>query len=136
MDMYVTPETLPAATQRWLDKIAPFNQHPMALNVPRSALIVTDMQTFFLDPASPTFHLGGLAILPGIKRLIECLPRSEPAGHLYPPRPPSRSLDSGIMGWWWEGMCIEGSPESEVHPGACPAAQGEADPQAPLLGLL
>ena len=19
------------------------------------------------------------------------------------------------MGWWWEGMCLEGSPESEVH---------------------
>jgi nicotinamidase-related amidase len=24
-------------------------------------------------------------------------------------------LDAGIMGWWWEGMCLEGSPESEVH---------------------
>jgi len=24
-------------------------------------------------------------------------------------------LDCGIMGWWWEGKCIEGSPESEVH---------------------
>jgi len=23
--------------------------------------------------------------------------------------------DAGIMGWWWEGMCLEGSPESEVH---------------------
>jgi nicotinamidase-related amidase len=29
-------------------------------------------------------------------------------------------LDSGIMGWWWEGMCIEGSPESEVHPQIAP----------------
>ncbi len=19
------------------------------------------------------------------------------------------------MGWWWQGMCIEGSPESEIH---------------------
>jgi nicotinamidase-related amidase len=25
-------------------------------------------------------------------------------------------LDSGIMGWWWKGKCLEGSPESEVHP--------------------
>ncbi len=24
-------------------------------------------------------------------------------------------LDAGIMGWWWDGMCLEGSPESEVH---------------------
>ena len=29
-------------------------------------------------------------------------------------------LDSGIMGWWWEGKCIEGSPESEIHPDLAP----------------
>jgi nicotinamidase-related amidase len=24
-------------------------------------------------------------------------------------------IDAGIMGWWWDGMCLEGSPESELH---------------------
>jgi nicotinamidase-related amidase len=120
MDMYVTAETLPAATQRWLDRIAPFNQHPMALNVRKSALIVTDMQTFFLDPQSPTFTCGGLAVLPGIKRLIDAYrAQNLPViftRHVHHPD----HLDSGIMGWWWEGMCIEGSPESEVHPQIAP----------------
>jgi nicotinamidase-related amidase len=120
MDMYATPETLPAATQRWLDKIAPFNTHPMTLNSARSALIVTDMQTFFLDPASPTFTCGGLAILPGIRRLIDAYrAQNLPViftRHVHHPD----HLDSGIMGWWWEGMCIEGSPESEVHPDIAP----------------
>jgi nicotinamidase-related amidase len=120
MDMYATPETLPAATQRWLDKIAPFNTHPMTLNTARSALIVTDMQTFFLDPASPTFTCGGLAILPGIRRLIDAYrAQNLPViftRHVHHPD----HLDSGIMGWWWEGMCIEGSPESEVHPDIAP----------------
>jgi nicotinamidase-related amidase len=120
MDMYVTSETLPAATQRWLDKIAPYNQHPMVLNTRKSALIVTDMQTFFLDPQSPTFTCGGLAILPGIKRLIDAYrAQNLPViftRHVHHPD----HLDSGIMGWWWEGMCIEGSPESEVHPQIAP----------------
>jgi nicotinamidase-related amidase len=120
MDMYVTTESLPSATQRWLDKIAPFNQHPMVLNTHRSALIVTDMQTFFLDPQSPTFTCGGLAILPGIKRLIDAYrAQNLPViftRHVHHPD----HLDSGIMGWWWEGMCIEGSPESEVHPQIAP----------------
>ena len=31
-------------------------------------------------------------------------------------------LDSGIMGWWWKGMCIEGTPESEVHHDLSPLA--------------
>jgi nicotinamidase-related amidase len=29
-------------------------------------------------------------------------------------------FDDGIMGWWWKGKCLEGSPESEVHPGLAP----------------
>jgi nicotinamidase-related amidase len=29
-------------------------------------------------------------------------------------------LDSGIMGWWWEGMCLEGSPESKIHADIAP----------------
>jgi len=24
------------------------------------------------------------------------------------------------MGWWWEGKCLEGSPESEIHPELAP----------------
>jgi nicotinamidase-related amidase len=26
------------------------------------------------------------------------------------------------MEWWWEGMCLEGSPESEIHPDIAPLA--------------
>jgi nicotinamidase-related amidase len=33
-------------------------------------------------------------------------------------------LDSGIMGWWWEGKCLEGSKESEIYPELSPL-QGE-----------
>ncbi len=29
-------------------------------------------------------------------------------------------LDIGIMGWWWEGRCLEGSPESQIHPELAP----------------
>ena len=30
--------------------------------------------------------------------------------------------DAGIMGWWWEGMCVEGTPEGEVHADIAPLA--------------
>ena len=81
----------------------------------KSALLVIDMQEFFLDPQSPSFTCGGLAILPTLRRLIAGF---REAGrpviytrHVHHPD----NLDSGIMGWWWQGMCIEGSPESEIH---------------------
>lgn len=115
MDPYVTPQTIAARAAEWLTTIQPFNQHAMQLRKESSALLVIDMQEFFLDPKSPSFTCGGLAILPVLQRLIAGF---RAAGrpviytkHVHHPD----HLDSGIMGWWWKGMCIEGSPESEIH---------------------
>lgn len=120
MEPYVTTGSLNNSTQTWLEKIKPFNQHKMQFNKEKSALLVIDMQRFFLDPKSPTFTCGGLAILPGSKRLITAF---REAGrpviytrHVHHPG----LLDAGIMKWWWEGMCIEGSPESEIHDDIAP----------------
>ena len=115
MEPYVTAESLTKDTDKWLGKIKPFNQHPMPLNKDKSALLVIDMQRFFLDLSSPTFTCGGLAILPGLKRLITAFRQAERpviyTKHVHHPE----LLDAGIMEWWWKGMCIEGSPESEIH---------------------
>ena len=115
MESYVTEETLGKKTRVWLGKIAPFNQHQMRLKREKSALLVIDMQRFFLDQASPTFTCGGVAILPILKRLIAAFREADrPVIYTRHVHHPNR-LDAGIMGWWWEGMCLEGSPESEVQ---------------------
>ena len=120
MDPYVTVANLEAKTQGWLDRIQPYNQHAMQLNAGSSALLVVDMQVFFLDPVSPTFTCGGEAILPNVQNLLHAFRQAgRPViftRHVHHPD----HLDSGIMGWWWEGMCLEGSPESEVHPALAP----------------
>lgn len=120
MDYYVTPETLHLKSRHWLDKISAFNTHVIQFNPAKSALLVIDMQKFFLDPSSPSFTCGGLAILPNLKKLIQAyrtvnLPVIY-TRHVHHPG----LLDAGIMGWWWEGMCLEGSPESEIHPELAP----------------
>ena len=120
IESYVTPESLEAQAQRWLEKIAPFNQHQMQLNKEKAALLVIDMQRFFLDPASPTYTSGGPAILPTLKRLIAAFRQAgRPVIYTRHVHHPDR-LDAGIMEWWWEGMCIEGTPESEVHDDIAP----------------
>jgi len=115
MEPYVTVDNLEAKTRGWLERIRPYNQHELRLNAGRSALLVVDMQVFFLDPASPTFTCGGEAILPNVGRLVQAFRQAgRPViftRHVHHPD----HLDSGIMGWWWEGMCLEGSPESEIH---------------------
>jgi ureidoacrylate peracid hydrolase len=115
MAPYVTPESLEARTRVWLEQIAHANTHKMKFTKERAALLVIDMQDFFLDPASPTFTCGGLAILPGLKQLISSFRKAgRPVIYTRHVHHPDR-LDAGIMGWWWEGMCIEGSPESRFH---------------------
>lgn len=115
MDVYVTPDSLEASARMWLEKIAPFNQHHMVLNKEKAALLIIDMQGFFLDPASPSFTCGGPAILPTLKRLIDVFRAAgRPVIYTRHVHHPDR-LDAGIMEWWWEGMCLEGSPESEIH---------------------
>jgi biuret amidohydrolase len=120
MEPYVTAENLKVKSKLWLDKIAPFNRHQMELNKDKSALIVVDMQKFFLNPASTTFTCGGLAILPTLKQLISAFRKAgRPVIYARHVHHPDR-IDAGILGWWWEGMCIEGSPESEVHDDIAP----------------
>jgi len=115
MEPYVTAETLDERAGIWLDQIGPFNQHDLELDGDRAALLVIDMQRFFLDPDSPTFTCGGLAVLPNVRKLIEAFRRAgRPViytRHVHHPD----NLDAGIMGWWWKGMCREGTPESEIH---------------------
>lgn len=120
MEPYVTAKNIQAKAQTWLEQIRPYNQHEMPLNAAASTLVVVDMQRFFLDAASPTFTCGGVAILPTVKRLIAVFRQAKRpvifTQHVHHPG----DLDSGIMGWWWEGKCIEGSPESEIHPELAP----------------
>lgn len=120
MEPYVTYETLAVKTKHWLDKVSDFNQHKMQLDKDKAALLVIDMQKFFLDPASPTYTCGGPAILPRLKELIDKFRENgRPviySCHVHHPD----GLDAGIMSWWWKGMCKEGSPESKVHDSIAP----------------
>ncbi len=120
MDANVTVESLKSKTQGWLERIRPYNQHEMRLNAAASALLIIDMQVFFLSEASPSFTSGGLLIIPKVKRLIDAFRQAHRpvifTRHVHHPD----DLDSGIMGWWWQGKCIEGSPESEIIPELSP----------------
>jgi nicotinamidase-related amidase len=122
MEPYVTQDTLSAKGQEWLEKIAPFNTHQMRLRREKAALLVIDMQVFFLDPASPSYTCGGPAIIPTVKKVIHAFRQvNRPVIYTRHVHHPDK-LDAGILGWWWKGMCIEGSPESEIHHELAPQA--------------
>ena len=120
MEPYVTEDTISAKGEKWLEHIAPFNTHAMQLDREKAALLVIDMQYFFLDPASPSYTCGGPAILPKLQKVIHAFRQANRpviyTRHVHHPD----HLDAGIMAWWWEGMCKEGTPESEIHQDIAP----------------
>jgi ureidoacrylate peracid hydrolase len=90
------------------------------LNAGASALLIVDMQMFFLDPAGPTYASGGPAALPVVKSLAAAF---RAAGrpviftqHVHHPN----GSDLGLMDWWWEGRCLQGSEASGIHPDLTP----------------
>ena len=120
MKPYVTPQNIAEKTHAWLGKLTPYNTHAMQIQRDESVLMIVDMQHFFLEPESPTFTIGGPTILPNAQRLLSAFRQANRpvifTRHVHHPA----DLDAGIMGWWWEGKCIEGSPESEIVPELMP----------------
>lgn len=120
MTPYATATTIKAKAAGWLAKIEAFNTHKMSLNAGASALLIVDMQMFFLDPAGPTYASGGPAVLPVVKSLAAAF---RAAGrpviftqHVHHPD----GSDLGLMDWWWQGRCLQGSEASGIHPDLTP----------------
>ncbi len=120
MEPYVTGENIETKTKTWLNRISEFNEHRLKLNRRACALLVIDMQNHFLVPSSQSFICAGPAILPGVKELVRAFRKAERpviyTRHVHHPD----GIDAGIMKWWWDGMCVEGSQESEIHPSLKP----------------
>jgi nicotinamidase-related amidase len=119
-EFYVTASNIGAKTKKWRKEIAAYNVHRMKPDVKKSCLLVVDMQNFFLNPKSPTFTPGGLAILPNIAKLIKAF-RKRKLPVIYTTHAhKSKEIDGGILGWWWEGMVIENTKDAEIHPELTP----------------
>ena len=114
MAYYVTQENLKDKVSEWKRIIKPYNTHYMELEPGNSALLVIDMQKFFLNHESLTFTEGGLAIVENISDLIQTYRRYHLpviyTCHVHK----SAQMDGGIMSWWWKGICLEGTEESQV----------------------
>lgn len=115
MSPYVTKRNLEQKARIWLERIEPFNQQKMVLKPNKAALMVIDMQNFFLKDDGPALIESALAFLPLLKELISAFRQGgRPVIFTKHVHHPER-IDAGIMEWWWGDMCLEGSPESEVH---------------------
>lgn len=120
MATYVTNKTLAGKTREWLEQVAPYNRDHLRLESDKAALLVIDMQKYFVTGGAPMYLPAGAAIISHVAQLIAAFRGAQRpvifTRHVHHPD----GLDAGILGWWWNGMIIEGSPESEIHPELAP----------------
>jgi nicotinamidase-related amidase len=117
---YVNPKNLTAKAKLWLNRIAPFNTHEMALRREQSCLLVIDMQRYFVDPKGAAFLPGAQAVLGNVQRLIRAFRAAgRPVIYTRHVHHPDR-LDAGIMAQWWGDMIMEGTPDSEIYHALAP----------------
>lgn len=126
---YVTRENLAEKTVEWLARIAPVNQYRWDINVDGSALLVVDMQNYFLDEGSARFSVGGSAILPNVVRLIRAFRSAERPVIFTKHQHDKNNLKNDVMQAWWGEVILAGTAEAEL----CPDIKAEANEKNDLL---
>ncbi|MBI5208548.1 MAG: isochorismatase family protein [Elusimicrobia bacterium] len=118
---YVRPSTLPARAAAWLGEARKTGRREFPLEPGSAALLVVDMQEFFLSRRSPAYAPQARAVLPNVRALVEAFRRAgRPALFtLHAHEDPAR--DGGLMTWWWDKACLAGTPEASVSPVLEPA---------------
>ena len=80
----------------------------------RTALLVIDMQKYFVDPEGAAFLPSAQAILGNVQRLVQAFRAAKRpviyTRHVHHPD----GLDAGIMARWWGDTIVEGTPDSEI----------------------
>ena len=114
-ETYFSPENIAAKAGELL-RDSMRQARPRKLDyVPQdSALLVLDMQAYFLDPDSHAFVPSARAIIPVLQALVETYRQ-----HNLPvifTRHVNSQEDAGMMRVWWRDLIGENSPLSQIGP--------------------
>ena len=108
-ERYFSPESIAAKAQEFIQKVLPYrNRQSPAFSPSNSALLVLDMQDYFLDETSHAFVPSSRAILPNIKALIEAY--SAAGLPVVFTRHANTADEAGVMARWWRDLLTENNP--------------------------
>jgi nicotinamidase-related amidase len=112
-DAYFTPDTLASVTQDMLAQCQPLIRGgQLPFQPAQSALLVLDMQVYFLEATGHAFIPSAPAIIPGLRRLVRAYSAQNLpvffTRHLNTPQ------DAGQMAIWWRDLIAPDSPASAI----------------------
>jgi isochorismate hydrolase len=118
---YITQETLSAKSQEWLEKIRPFyyDREHFSFDPSRAALLVIDMQRYFVAPEGRASLPAAQAILPGLRQLIDTF--SAAKNPIFWTRHGHQGQhDLGVLGRFWGDYIRYGEEQWEIAPEVAP----------------
>jgi len=107
--------TLQEKTQQWLKQISAYNLHQFDLDKSHTALLVIDMQNYFIHPEGNAFIPEGLEIIPNIGALQKIFRKNKLPIIYTSHSHKSPEYDGGNLTWWWSDYCPEGSHGAEIY---------------------
>jgi bifunctional isochorismate lyase/aryl carrier protein len=112
-EAYFTPGNLRQQSKTFMESLGELPQRRKALPAPgKSALLVLDMQDYFLDESSHAYIPSATAILPGIRRLVDAWSKRK-LPVIYT-RHLNTAQNARGMARWWKDLIREGSPLSAI----------------------
>jgi nicotinamidase-related amidase len=90
-----------------------YHPKPLKLYPEKAALLVLDMQNYFLDPASHAFTPSAPSIVPNINKLIDFAKKFKM--QIIFTRHVNDDKNAGMMEKWWRDHVKDGSWESELY---------------------
>jgi isochorismate hydrolase len=112
-ETYFTPQDIHLhASQMRSQAEALAHRRGLPFTPAHSALLVLDMQEYFLDPASHAFIPSAAAILPGIRALVRAY-RNRRLPVIFT-RHVNTLQDAGMMSVWWRERIAPDNPLSRI----------------------
>ncbi len=112
-DAYFLDSSIQEKSSKMLGRVSPLRKdRGGGFDATRSALLVLDMQDYFLEPTSHAFVPSAPAIIPGIRNLIDAFSgRGRPVIFT---RHVNTGADAGTMATWWGELIRDEDPRSAI----------------------
>ncbi|MCP5108407.1 MAG: isochorismatase family protein [bacterium] len=108
---------LETQAEKFLDSVSHFRarrEPPVELVPHTAALLVTDMQDYFLDPHSHAYIPSAAAVIPQIEKLQQAF--GQKSLPVVWTRHVNDSRNAGRMAQWWREMITAANPLSRISP--------------------
>lgn len=114
-EQYFTPESIHALSSQWLTEYArPKRLKSQPFDINRAALLVLDMQKYFLNPDSHAYIPSATAILPGINQAISFFRTNQRP--IIATKHVNSKNNAGMMAAWWSEIMTENHQLIGLHP--------------------